>query len=321
MRRTVLSLFAGFGGKTLGAIAAGYTPIGAIDYSESACDFYSQNIGAIDHINILDANPKDYDRPSILMASPPCTNHSDANHLACETIFDVALSCQVVTFAKVLKPPAIIVENVPPYRKSQSCLSLMGGLVALGYTVVAKTYNSADFGVPQARSRLIIRAAKRGVYLDDLRQTHCKPGDYEYKKWVGWYEAAADILPSLPDSDLLAHQKVAVAEVAKAQTCITQRVGYRGTTRVWLGHQPMGTILASWGRDHKDHKRTKFADVYWNRGDRFEVKRVTPHLLARLQGFPDGLWWSGDVRRDVAGIGNSVPPALAEAAVRSVRFE
>jgi len=58
MNKTIATLFSGGGGSDLGAIAAGYKPVFAIDNNADAANCYKQNIG--DHIVLGDVCNFDY---------------------------------------------------------------------------------------------------------------------------------------------------------------------------------------------------------------------------------------------------------------------
>jgi site-specific DNA-cytosine methylase len=61
--------------------------------------------------------------------------------------------------------------------------------------------NSANYGVPQTRKRLVLVARLDGKPVRP-EPTHAKnPGGmFGLKKWVGWYEAIEDLIPTLPES-------------------------------------------------------------------------------------------------------------------------
>jgi DNA (cytosine-5)-methyltransferase 1 len=87
-------------------------------------------------------------------------------------------------------PRVFTLENVGAYARSQSYRLICHALDRLGYMWHAEVLNSADFGVPQTRRRLILRAVKDALL----------PGLAAPDPWVGWYAAIEDIIDTLPDS-------------------------------------------------------------------------------------------------------------------------
>jgi DNA (cytosine-5)-methyltransferase 1 len=348
-KHTVLSLFCGAGGKTQGAIDAGYLPIGAIDNWQPAIEAYRQNIsGQADCLNLLDCKPHRWSRPSLLMASPPCPNFSKAKVGAKETLLDLALAGKVAEFAGVLKPKAIIIENVPDYLRSKACRFLLATLRMQGYLVHCDILVAADLGAPQTRRRLIIRAFDpKRARLEPIKLTHNRTGKDGLKPWVGWYESIADLIPTLPESKLTDRQLASVA--ATSGNCqLIQRVGYYGKVpKSWDSSEPVGTIRAALGTDGKGNKRSHYMDCWiasggWNTTPRLEEnpckttiasskgrtralisgegRSITPRALQRLQGLPDSWELPEDPRLSVRMIGNSVVPIVAESAVRSIGY-
>ncbi len=322
-KRTVLSLFCGAGGKTQGAIDAGYEPIGAIDNWMPAINAYRRNVsGDAWCRNLLHCDPKTFDKPDLLMASPPCPSFSIARTGGKETFRDQWLSAKVAEFAAVLKPAAVFVENVPPYEQSKSCKFLIVNLVSLGYVVQCQVLNAADFGAAQSRRRLIILAVNPAkAKIDPIVPTHSRSGADSLTKWQGWREAISDILPELRPDRLNAVQVKAIHE--GWQDLLVQRTGYRTKPTIWVGSQPCGTLLASAGTDGKGNKRAKFLDVVLAEDNDHVPKwcrTINGRALQRLQGYPDG-WDLGEDIREVARlVGNGVIPIVAQKVIESISY-
>ena len=67
---------------------------------------------------------------------------------------------EIVRFARVLEPKAIMIENVPGLAKDVRIRRLCDRLRRLGYFADYKVFDAADYGVPQRRKRLILLAGK-----------------------------------------------------------------------------------------------------------------------------------------------------------------
>lgn len=207
--KTIGTLFTGFGGVDLGAHAAGFTSAWGIEYDADIAAVAQANGLPVTVADILECDPFDFEPVDVLHASPPCPNFSVAKAGAEETEHDIAMGRKVAEFVDVLRPSLFTLENVYGYRKAQSFRHIVKRLRRLDYHVKWWHLNSADYGVPQTRKRLILVAA-----LDFTPQrppaTHQEPGKHEGQlalfgdklpPWVGWYEAIEDLIPSLPDSE------------------------------------------------------------------------------------------------------------------------
>lgn len=58
--------------------------------------------------------------------------------------------------ARVLRPKAVMMENVPALAKNHRTKRLLRELRKLGYVVQCRVVDAADFGVPQRRRRMIL---------------------------------------------------------------------------------------------------------------------------------------------------------------------
>lgn len=201
-QNTSVSLFAGGGGKTMGAQAAGYTPVAAVELEPLIADCYRENVS--EHMVVGDIGADDVLRSTIrmagggcelLLASPPCQNSSQARSKRLPRRADADVGLSILRYADALQPRHIIVENVPPYQHESVCHKLIVGLVKAGYAVSMRVLNFADLGVPQTRKRLIIQARKGAIAWP------------EHTAWCGWYDAIKDMLNDLPESPLAPWQQ------------------------------------------------------------------------------------------------------------------
>jgi DNA (cytosine-5)-methyltransferase 1 len=215
--KTFASLFTGGGLADIGAQAAEFTSAWGIEIDPRIAAVATLNGVACRVMDVLKARPIDFETVDWLHASPPCVRASVANTSAKlnaegtkETRLDVELAEKVAHFIRTLKPQYVSIENVRGYLNFKGCMkAIKSAFQYEGYGVVEQVINSADFGVPQSRVRLLIRAV-RGVTnreVPPLKPTHAAKAQRfidgtELRRWVGWYEAIEDILHTLPDSAL-----------------------------------------------------------------------------------------------------------------------
>jgi DNA (cytosine-5)-methyltransferase 1 len=92
----------------------------------------------------------------LLLASPECTNHSNAKGSRPRSETSRGTSSYVLNFASRLKPRWIVIENVVQLRGWRGYQQLINDLRKLGYTIRPQVLDAADFGVPQTRRRLFV---------------------------------------------------------------------------------------------------------------------------------------------------------------------
>ena len=191
--KTFATMFSGFGGADVGLMAAGLRPLWGVEYDADIAGVYRNNIG--DHVIIDDVRNVDYSLlPHVdwLHASPSCVRASVANVDATESAEDTEAAQAVVRALLAHKPQVFTLENVWGYRNFSAFRLILDTIGDMGYFCDLEHVNSADFGVPQTRRRLILRAV-HGALLPPLPMP---------VRWVGWHEAIADLIPTLPDSKL-----------------------------------------------------------------------------------------------------------------------
>lgn len=189
--KTIATLFSGGELFGVGAKQAGYEHIWGLEYDDKIA-----SVARLNGFNVMTGDVRnitlqqDLPAPDHLHASPPCPNFSVAKKESGETEMDIALANAICWFLVYKTPETFSLENVMAYRQSRSLKMIVNTLESLGYFIDIQNLNAADFGVPQTRRRLILRASK------GLLRPYPDP-----VKWVGWYEAIEDLIPTLPDTE------------------------------------------------------------------------------------------------------------------------
>lgn len=198
--------FTGFGGATIGAMEAGFDIVFGAEYREDVADIYRQNLG--DHVKVCDltkVDVKDFPYVDVFHASPPCPNFSTAKHNAEESENDLLLASKISEYIQLRLPNIFTLENVYKYRKSKSWQMIGKTLLDSGYAFKYWHVNFASYGVPQTRKRMIVVARRDGLRPQLPEATHAKEPKItmfsKQEKWIGWYQAITDLIPSLPESE------------------------------------------------------------------------------------------------------------------------
>lgn len=189
---TFASLFTGGGLADIGARAAGLELAWGLELQPLITEVANRNLGG--HVvtgDILQTNPRRFEPVDVLHASPPCPNFSPAKTNGAETALDIALAEKIAEFVRVLAPRVFVLENVPAYLHSRSWALIQAALYKLGYWLHIAVLNAADYGVPQTRRRLVVRAVRDGFVPSLPVKT----------PWRGWFDAIADLVPGLPESE------------------------------------------------------------------------------------------------------------------------
>lgn len=171
-------------------------PVVAVEYDEKISGVYRNNFGQ--HIvtaDVRDVDPKELVKQidgevEYFHASPVCKNYSQAKSNHAEVELDKETAASTAEFINAVKPKVVTIENVKGYKDSEAMKIITDALDSNGYTWDADVYNAADYGGYTNRERLIVRAVRDG-------KLPAKPENMAHKS--GWYEAVADIIPTLTE--------------------------------------------------------------------------------------------------------------------------
>jgi DNA (cytosine-5)-methyltransferase 1 len=164
-----IDLFCGAGGSSTGARKAGAQIVAGFDIWTPAvhafkCNFpeamvYNQDIRKLNSTDVRRAIGK----VDLLLASPECTNHSNAKGAAERDEQSRSTAFQVLRFAKAFQPEWIVMENVTEMASWDKHPKLVDALEKLGYDCKSHTVNAQRLGVPQSRKRLFLLCSRSSV--------------------------------------------------------------------------------------------------------------------------------------------------------------
>ena len=298
--RTLVSLFAGCGGSSLGYQQAGFDIRLAVEWDSKAADVYRRNfpetsifagdiadLTAEEALEITGLQPGELD---VLDGSPPCQGFSTAGARKFEDSRN-RLFEQYVRMIDVFRPKMLVMENVSGLRKGKMKLMFAEMTIALkeaGYRISCRELNAWWYGVPQDRRRLIWVGVREDLAV--------MPGHPEptVRQPISVKTALLNInIPAIYKT----HQPQVIDAWHRAQPGQSLRKG-----SPWVGsfqscrldpNKPSQTMI-------KAHK-------HW---DWREPRYLTIEESKTLQGFPE---WFELKENEYKFVGNSVCPPMAEA--------
>ena len=172
----MVDTFCGCGGATAGAMAAGIRVSLACDMEPDMCKSYRRAFpGVLVQQETIDLFIRRYQEPErrtdqepdwrtdIVHVSFPCQIYSPAHTIPSEERDDrnEAASYVLDGLVNAFRPRIVTIENTKGLLERhfvKMCL-ILGQLTDSGYSIRFGILNSADFGVPQARERLVVVAS------------------------------------------------------------------------------------------------------------------------------------------------------------------
>jgi DNA (cytosine-5)-methyltransferase 1 len=327
-----LSLFAGGGGLDLGFHDAGFQIVEAVELEQKYAATLERNAkvgGLLDGATIRCLDIRDYEPPSdldvdFIIGGPPCQTFSAAGRRASGvrgtsdergTLFS-----EYVRLLERLQPSAFLFENVYGIvgaEGGEPWSEIVAAFEGIGYNLSWRVLDSADYGVPQHRERLIIVGARDANYQFP-RPSHG---------------------PDSPDQTPFYSSGLAVGEAAEANG---EPNGVAGRYGHLLTEIPPG-LNYSYFTDVMGHPkpvfawRSKFSDFLYKADPDRPVRTIKAQggqytgpfhwasrpfsvaELKRLQTIPDAYEVVGGRQIAIEQIGNSVPPQLARMLALTVR--
>ncbi len=334
----VVSLFSGCGGLDIGFKRQGFTTVFATDIWNIACETLKKNnmsekvvCDDVRNINFKDLK-LEYGDIDCVIGGPPCPPYSQTRHYLTnkKSGFDDEKSGfgvpEYFRAIRELKPRVFFFENVDGFTfktHTEAFDYLKEESDRLGYKIVYKVINCANYGVPQTRKRFICVGVLKE--LEDFcfpEETHANPDKLEGKKpWVTCGEVLKEFdyitdeerlqRPGSKDYELL-------LEIPPGENYLyfTEKKGhpepkFKWKSRYWTfllkltPNRPSWTLQASFSNNQ--------GPFHWkNRFLRIEEAK-------RIQTIPDNYLLTGDFKEQWRQIGNAVPSLVAEIIAKEIK--
>lgn len=213
-----ISFFSGALGLDLGIEQAGFTPLLYCEKDKHCQNTIQSNkpniplIGDIREHSVETirraAGLKKDQSVDLVIGGPPCQAFSTAGARKSFDDDRGNVFLKYLDIATELKPKYIVIENVrgllsavyshlhdseKKKEKGSALKHIKEFLESKNYGVTFNLYNTANFGVPQARERVVIIACKDNVKLPYLIPTNSKNGEFNLPTWNNIQSAISNI--------------------------------------------------------------------------------------------------------------------------------
>ncbi len=298
MKFSSLEICAGAGGQALGLELSGFSHKLLIEYEKDYCENLRLNRPEWNVLcqDIHDFSGKEYrGKIDLLSGGVPCPPFSIAGkQLGNNDERD--LFPEMLRLIAEISPKAVMIENVrglldkkfDEYRNH-----ILHEIDGLGYNCHLQLLNASDYGVPQLRPRVVIVGIRK-----DLKDIFVFPAPHPTPPLsVG--DTLKDLMGSngweLTDSWVKIANGIAPTLVGGSKKHGGPDLGPSRARKAWL----------ELGVDGRGIANTAPA-----KGDSIPP-RLTPRMMARLQGFPDDWDFGTKKTKACRMIGNAFPPPVA----------
>ena len=281
---TLISLFAGCGGSSLGYEMAGFLELLAIEWDAHARKVFALNFPNVKLENLdiekltgeqlLELIDKERGEIDFFDASPPCQGFSQSDTKRDADNEKNKLYFKTIELINEVQPKVFCIENVVGMRRGKMKVAwnnIVDAFEKLDYRVEFKEVKAEEYGVPQARRRVIVLGVRN------------------------------DIQKMFNIGDLFPQTRLTNVANMSVGAHIPNIIGFspgQFQDRFIPVTQPMCTIT-----------KTMSAWFYEKDGMR---RRPTTSELKVLSSFPESFQFIGSDSQQWARIGNAVPPNITK---------
>jgi DNA (cytosine-5)-methyltransferase 1 len=354
---TSLSFFSGCLGLDLGLEKAGIHQLLACDFDKHCRNTIATNkpdMPVIDDIQKYEADDirklvglKKNQRPTLIVGGPPCQAFSTAGKRQAFSDPRGNVFLKYIQLIEELQPDYAVIENVrgllsaamkhrpheqrtindPPLSKEEmpggALDFVISWLERIGYTISFNLYNSANYGVPQVRERVILIAARNGKKVPYIRPTHSDDPSFGLPEWTTFRQAVKGLKEKdmthlnfpedrlkyyrmLKDGQYWKHLPTEELKLEAMGNSYYSGGGKTGFYRRIAWDKPSPTLVTS--------PIMPATDLAHPEKDR----PLSIQEYKRVQMFPDNWILTGSLTEQYKQVGNAVPVGLGEAVGRTL---
>jgi len=350
MALTAIDLFAGAGGFSLAALAAGFEIRAAVEIDKHAVATYrhsvfprcprepylaDSDIRTISWRDFLNRSQLTVGECDLLLGGPPCQGFS-THRINDAGVNDPRNELLLSYFSavKAIRPKCFLVENVSgllwPRHKSYLAEFLSRARNS-GYRVHPPVLlNARDYGVPQNRKRVFILGVRRDAGIGEVvwppPSTHAAPQSDEVKAGFKqpWQTARAVFKVALSKSDPNSRYMRSSLELRKVFAKTPKNGGSRGQSqRILTCHKNHDGHKDVYGRIDPTKPGPTMTSGCINPSKGRFVHPTADHAItarhaARFQSFPDDFVFLGGLTAAGHQIGNAVPPLMGQILTKAI---
>ena len=323
MKYSIASFFSGCGGLDLGFENAGFDIVFANEFNKKITPTLKKNFPhtEVDDRDIKLLKSTDFPTTIGIVGGPPCQSWSIAGKLRGLDDQRGQVFLNYIDLIKEKKPLFFLAENVKGMLNSKNRESfeyLINEFESVGYNFTYKLLNTADFGVPQTRERVIFVG-----YHKNLNKTFEFPEAQTER--ITLKDAIWDLkdnsLPSLDGNqknknlDFLNHEYMtgSYSTIYMSRNRVRSWDEQSFTIQAQGRHAPIHPNAPKMVKVHKD----KFI---FQPGKENLYRRLSVREVARIQTFPDDFEFVYEnVSSGYLMIGNAVPPKFSEVMAKKIK--
>ena len=347
---TVIDLFSGCGGMSLGLEKAGYDIVYANDINDDALKTYKHNFPdvVVEHGDVTEIDPSEVSkkikrkRVDVIVAGAPCQGFSTSGKRNPDDPRS-KLFLQIIKFLKVFRPKIFVMENVSgllSMGKGNTMKTIMENFEKNGYNITYKVLAADEFGIPQMRNRVFIVGSLKQISSEEIFPIPSKRKPVSVKDAIS--DLAFLVLGDQSDAYRIKPMTPYQRKMRKGMKTLHNHESAKHSEKIQKRFSKVPPGMD--GRNALKKSDTLKRDYYRlhpNKTSRtittlpedlihYEENRIpTVREMARLQSFPDNFVFHGP--RTTGGkqrkfscpqytqIGNAVPPILSESLFKNLK--